>query len=120
MKLSRLKCVVMNFPKNMLCLQGFHCFIIGLLRHCSVLIFVCLFLCFLRHYTISSMFLLFHYLFVTSPYHLIKISIASSFFVTSLLCSMLRLSLPLFLTSLFYLFKVSIVSLSVCYVTALF
>ena len=71
----------MNFPKHILCLQGFHCFIICLLRHCSVLGSDCLFFCFLRHYTISSRVSLFQYL-----------------FVTSLLCSSLRLSLPLFLT----------------------
>src|SRR6218665_670773 len=41
-------------------------------------------------------------------------------FVTSLLCCNFRMSLPLFLTSQYYLFKVSIVSISVCYVTALF
>src|SRR6218665_2709329 len=45
----------------------------------------CFIICLLRHHTISSRFPLFHY-----P------------FVTSLLCSMLRLCLPLFLTSLFY------------------
>src|SRR6218665_808187 len=67
------------------------------------LVFECLFLCFIRHYTSSSRFPLAHYL-----------------FVTSLRCSMLRLSLPPFLNSPYYLFKVSIVSLSVCYVTALF
>src|SRR6218665_97865 len=54
------------------------------------------------HYTISSRFPLFLYL-----------------FVTTLLCSMLRQSLPLFLTSLYYLFNVSIVSLSVYHVTIL-
>src|SRR6218665_493827 len=138
MKLSRLKCAVMNFPKNMLCLQGFHCFIIGLLRHCSVLIFVCLFLCFLRHYTISSMFLLFHYLFVTSPYHLFKISIASSFCLLrhcSVLCfdclflcfsrhysisSRFPLFHYLFVTSLLYSrFSWSIFLCILCYVTRL-
>src|SRR6218665_1822859 len=55
------------------------------------------------HYDISTMFPLFHYL-----------------FVTSLLCSGLRLSVPLFVMSLYYISKVSIVSLSACYVTALF
>src|SRR6218665_546376 len=99
------------------------------------------------------MFPLFHYLFVTSllcsmlrlslplfttsPHSRFKVSIVSLSvfyvarlfiqclycfivcFVTSLLCSMLRLSLHLFLTSLFYIFKVSIASLSVYYVTAL-
>ena len=102
MKLSRSKCAVMNFPKNMLCLQGIHCFIIGLLRHCSVLVFVCLFLCFLRHYTISSRFPLFLYLFVTSPYHLFKVSI-----VWLSVC---------YVTALFY---ASTVSSSVSYVTIL-
>src|SRR6218665_692048 len=91
------------FYVTSLSLQGFHCFIICLLRHCSVLCFDCLFLCFLRHYTIFSRLPLFYYL-----------------FITSLLCSMLRQSLPLFLTSQHYLFKASIVLLSVYYVTALF
>src|SRR6218665_785273 len=35
-------------------LQDFHCFIVCLLRHCSVLGFDCLLPCFFRHYTISS------------------------------------------------------------------
>src|SRR6218665_1510994 len=78
------------FSTTIISLQGYHWFIICLLRYCSVLCFDFLFLCFLRHYwptyTISSMFPLLHYLFVTSLY------------------------------SLYYLFKVSIVSLSVCYV----
>src|SRR6218665_3033774 len=34
-------------------LQGFYCFIIFLLRHCSVLGFDCLLRCLFRHYTIS-------------------------------------------------------------------
>src|SRR6218665_3600291 len=95
-------------------------FIICLLRQCSVLCFDCLCLCFLRHYTISSMFPLFHYLIVTSPYYLLKVSIVllSVCYVTALF--LLRLSMPLFLTSLYYFFNVSLVSLSVCYVTALF
>src|SRR6218665_3563758 len=75
---SSSKWAVMNFPKTCLCLQGFHCLIIGLLRHCSVVIFECLCLCFSRHNTISSRFPLFQYL-----------------FVTSLRCSMLPLSQPL-------------------------
>src|SRR6218665_2856066 len=45
----------------------------------------CFYICLLRHHTISLRFPLFHY-----P------------FVTSLLCSILRVSLPLFITSLFY------------------
>src|SRR6218665_951406 len=61
-----------------LSLQCFHSSVICLFRNCSVQGFDCLFLCFLRHYTISSRFPWFHYLF--------------------LLCSMLRLSLPLFIT----------------------
>src|SRR6218665_1597511 len=94
-------------------------FIICLLRQCSVLCFDCLCLCFLRHYTISSMFPLFHYLIVTSPYYLLKVSIVllSVCYVTALF--LLRLSMPLFLTSLYYFFNVSLVSLSVCYVTIL-
>src|SRR6218665_3912958 len=83
-------------------LQCFHCFIICLLRHCTVRGFDCLVLCLLRHHAFSSRFLIIHYL-----------------FVTSLLCSGFRLSLPLFLTSLYYLCNVSVVSLSVCYVTTL-
>jgi len=35
-------------------LQDFHCFIVCLLRHCSVLGFDCPLPCFFRHYTISS------------------------------------------------------------------
>src|SRR6218665_2252978 len=41
-------------------------------------------------------------------------------FLTSLLCSRLRLFHILFVTSLFYLLRASIVSLSVCYVITLF
>src|SRR6218665_174417 len=41
-------------------------------------------------------------------------------FLTSLLCSRLRLFHILFVTSLFYLLRASIVSFSVCYVIALF
>jgi len=41
-------------------------------------------------------------------------------FLTSLFCSRLRLFHILFVTSLFYLLRASIVSLSVCYVIALF
>jgi len=90
---------------TILSLQCFHCFIICLLRHLSVLGYDCLFLCLLRHYLISAMFPLFHYL-----------------FVTPLLCSRLLLSLPLFFAPLYFLFKVSIVlvTLSAYYVTALF
>jgi len=64
--------------------------------------FYCFIFCLLRHHTTSLRFSLFHYL-----------------FVTSVLCSWLRLSLPLFLTSLYYLIKDSFVSLPVCYVTIL-
>src|SRR6218665_2225214 len=39
--------------QSILSLQGFHCFIICLLRYCSVLCFDCLFLCFISHYSIS-------------------------------------------------------------------
>src|SRR6218665_823310 len=51
----------------MLSLQSVHCFIICLLRHCSVLVFSCflLGLCLLCHYTISSWIPLFYYLLVT-------------------------------------------------------
>src|SRR6218665_200608 len=49
----------------MLLLQGFHCFIICLLRHCSVLGFNCSIFCLLRHHTISSRFSLLNYLFIT-------------------------------------------------------
>src|SRR6218665_3108412 len=74
-----------------------------MLRHCSVLGFSCSIFCLLRHYTISSRFPLFHFL-----------------FVTSLLCSRHLLFHLLFVTSIYYLFQVSIVSLCVCYVIALF
>jgi len=87
LQLSRSKCAVMNFPNNMLCLQGFHCFIICLFRHCSILCFDCIFLRFLRHYTLSSRFPLFHYVLVTSLF----------------VCS-LRLSLPLFVMR-YHLFR---------------
>src|SRR6218665_1405944 len=87
---------------TILFLQGFHCFIIYFLHHCSVLSFNCPIFCFLRHYTTSSRFPLFHYLFVTSMF-----------------CSWLRLSPLLFATSLYYFFKLAIVSLSICYVIAL-
>src|SRR6218665_2947901 len=83
----------------MLSLQGFHCFIICLLRHCSVL---GVSFCVLRHNAISSGFPL--------SYHL---------FVTSLFCSRLQLSPLMFVMSLYYLFKDSIVSLPARYVTAL-
>src|SRR6218665_1714125 len=87
----------------MLSLQGFHCFIIYLLRHCSVLGLSYFLFCLLRHNAISSGFPLFYYL-----------------LVTSLLCSRLQLFPLLFITSQCYLFRVYIVLLSVCYVTALF
>src|SRR6218665_1160260 len=66
----------------------------------TILSFQCFYwciICLLRHHNISSSswFPLFHYL-----------------LVTSLFCSMLRLSLPLFTTSLYYLFNFSISSLS--------
>src|SRR6218665_74367 len=107
----------------MLSSKGFYWFIICLLRHCCVLGFDCLFLCF-----------------VTSVYYLFKAPLFHYLFVTSVLCSRLRQRLLfcllrhyafsscpwlllfhyLFVTSVYYLFKVSIVSLSVCYVTTLF
>jgi len=64
----------------------FHCFIICLLRHCSVFGFDCSIFCLLRNYrpTISSRFSLFRNL-----------------FVTSLLCSRLQLSHLLFVASNF-------------------
>src|SRR6218665_3643063 len=49
---------------TILFLQGFHCSVIGLLRHCSVLVFSCLLFDLLRQYIFK--FPLFHYLFVTS------------------------------------------------------
>jgi len=100
----------------MLCLQGYHCFIICVLCHCSVLGFDCLFFSLLRHYTISSRFALFHYLFVTTPCYLFKVSIVlvRYLLITSLLCSRLRLSrLPL-VTSLWFLLKVSIGAFIIC------
>src|SRR6218665_1977455 len=97
------------------------CFIIGLLRHCSVLGFGSLFLCLLRHSIISSRFHCFvicfllqcsslrlsHPLFVTRHFlftlFLRHYTIFSRFplfyylLITSLLCSRLRPSLPLLL-----------------------
>src|SRR6218665_3390228 len=179
---------MMNFTKNMLCLQGFfvslsiwyitalfyastvsssvsydtipslrcfHRFFICVLRQhtvssrfslfhylfvtsCSVLGFVYLFRCFLRHNIISSRFPLFLYLFVMSPYYFFKVSTVllsvCYFTILSLqgfycfffcflrhytISSRIPLFHYLFVTSPYYLFKVSIVSLSVCYVTAL-
>ena len=80
-----------------------------------------LFHCLLRHYTISLRVPLFYYLFVTQLYYFFKVFIVPNFlnlFVTSLLCSRLQLSPLLFIASLYL--QVSIVSLSVCYVIALF
>jgi|SRR6218665_202773 len=79
-------------------------------------------------------------LFVTSQYYFFEVFIVSlnvccvnalfsaaavsyskfPMFITSLLCSRLRLFHILFVTSLFYLLGDSIISLSVCYVIALF
>src|SRR6218665_2682079 len=59
---------------------------------------------------------LFRLLFVTSQFY----PLFRYLFATPLLCSRLQLSPLLFVTSLYCFFKVSIVSLSVCYVTALF
>jgi len=73
---------------TLLFLEGFHCLIICLLRHFSVLGFNCSIFCLLHHYTISSRFPLFHYL-----------------FITSLLCSRLRLFHLLLVMSLSYFFK---------------
>src|SRR6218665_4032432 len=71
---------------TILSFQGFHCFIIGLLRHCSVLGLDCLFLCLLRQYTLSLRSSLFHYLFVTSLFYLFIVSIVllSVCYVTAL------------------------------------
>jgi|SRR6218665_940378 len=77
--------VIILFPK------GFHCFIICLLSHCSVLGFSCLFFFLFRHYPFSSIFPLFHYL-----------------FITSLLCSRLQLFL---LPKFFYLLRHNILFL---------
>src|SRR6218665_3046156 len=70
-------------------IQGLHCFIIYLLRHCSVRGFHCSIFRLLRQYTctISSTYSLFHYLHV---------------FVTLQLCPRLRLVHLLFVTSLNY------------------
>src|SRR6218665_1291626 len=86
----------------------------------------------LRYYTISSRFPLFHYLFVTSMlffrlrlvhllfvtqlYYFLRFSLFCNLFLTSLLC--FQLSPLLFVASLYL--QVSNVSLSVCYVIALF
>src|SRR6218665_1231435 len=61
------------------------CLFLCFLRHYTISLqcFCCFIICLLRHHTISSRFSLFHYL-----------------LFTPLLCSMLRLSLSLFLTSL--------------------
>src|SRR6218665_3520628 len=87
---------------TILSLPYFHCFIICLLRHCSVLGFDCYIFCLLCHYAISSRFPLFRYM-----------------FVTSLLCTRLRLLHLLFVTSLYYFGMDCIVSSSMCYVTIL-
>src|SRR6218665_2586061 len=62
---------------GVLSFQGFHCFIICLLRQCCILDFDCLFFCLSRHHAFSLWFLLFHYMFVTSVYYLFKVSIVS-------------------------------------------
>src|SRR6218665_3760851 len=45
---------VINGWPPILYLQGFHCFRICLLRHCSVLSFDCVVFCLLRHHAFSS------------------------------------------------------------------
>src|SRR6218665_1970869 len=67
----------------MLFLQGFHCFIICLLRHCSFFGFDCSIFCLLRNYN----------------YYFFKVLLFRNLFVTSLLCSRLRLSPLLFVAS---------------------
>jgi len=81
---------------TILSLQGFHCFIVGLLHHRSVRVFDCLFLCFLRHYCFIICLLRHHTI------YLFKASIAS-------------LSVC-YITALFY---ASTVTSSVSYVTNL-
>ena len=118
-------------------LQCFHCFIICLLRHCTVRGFDCLVFCLLHHHAFSSRFLIIHYLFgyviavfwvstVSSSVLLRRCAFLSRLplfhylFVTSVLYPRLRLSLLLFVTSLCFLLVVSIVSLLyVCYVSLL-
>src|SRR6218665_1294249 len=78
-------------PLHLMSLQGFYCFLSVFLRHCSVRGFDCLVFCLLRHHAFSLRFLLVHYL-----------------FVTSVLCSRLRLSFLLFVTSLCFLLIVSL------------
>src|SRR6218665_3428631 len=107
----------------MLPLPGFHCFIICLLLHCSVLGFDCSICCLLRHYTINSSFPLFCYFMLRHCSGLgsrcllfcllrhctfFKVLLFHYLFVTTLLCSRLQLSPILFVTSLYYFFKVSI------------
>src|SRR6218665_813674 len=96
---------------TMLFLQGFHCFVICLLRHCFVHGFDCFIFCLSHHYTISVWIALFHLLCVTSLYYPFKVSFVALSVFTSLLPSRLRLFDLLFVTctSLFYLFKVFIV-----------
>src|SRR6218665_202365 len=91
------------------------------MNECSVLCFDCLFLCFLPHYTISSIVPLFHALFVTSPYYvyLFKVHIVS-LSVTSLsgcsvrgfdclfLCSLRHCSISSRFQLLHYLFVTSL------------
>jgi len=110
-----------------------------LLCHCSVLGFNSPIFCLLRHYTISSRFPLFHYLFLTalvccrlqlSPllqlFHC-RPTIFQGFhyFIICLLrhktiSSRFPLFHYLFVTSLYYFLTVSIVLLPFCYIIALF
>ena len=120
-----------------LSLKGFHCFIIWLLRHGSVLGFDCLFLCsnvtilslqcfhcciicLLRHH---RLFLKgFHCFIICLLRHCSVLGFDCLFFCllhTYILSSRFSLFHYLFVTSLYYLFNVSIVLLSVYYATAL-
>jgi len=93
---------------TILSLQGFYCFIICLLRQCSVLAFYYPFLGLLRVTFYSG------YFYVINHYTIVlRIPLFYYLLITSLICSRLRLSLLLFVTSVYYLFKVSIGSLFV-------
>ena len=94
----------------------FHCSVICLLRHCTVLGFSCLLFYLLRHYYIFK-FPLFHYLFVASLTALFAASIAPSSvcYVTILLLKVSNA--PLSVCYVIALFSASAVSSSICFVT---
>src|SRR6218665_143745 len=83
------------FLRHQTTLQGFHCFIICLLRQCSVLAFDCPFLCLLRVTICSGYF----YVIILGLFN-VSIVLLYVYYVTAL-------------------FKVLTVTFSVCYVTRL-